>query len=396
MQPFVVAVAESTNTDPSNTALPLLSLLGVAVGTTRALMPKKEWTVFPCVWACVVGRSVSGKSPPLTLINGALAPLIDDLNDENRLAADEYAEAKTRHMADRSKRGVPPPPEPPAKRLRIGDVTIESAAGILMHNPRGLWLSEDEIHSWFGGFTSYRAGKDHGDRPRWLKLFDGGVLEVDRKTGEQRHISLKNAMVGIAGGIQPASLRQAMTPENVSAGLFARIRLTFPPGRVTEWSDYEISDGMIPALTDLLRAFRRYDFTTVGGRPVPVLNRLHADAKPLETAFYNANRRWADVGDDAEAATTVKLESYALPFAHLRHLCRYAGRDDSAPSRSPTCRPASNWPSGSWASSTASRRCWPSRSGCRGNGDWCRGSGRRAAGSRSETSRRRTTAAIRT
>jgi hypothetical protein len=332
VQPFVRAVAAATNTDPTFTALPLLSLLGVMVGTARAVTPnKKGWRVFPTVWACTVGRSSSGKSPPLAAVNDALAPMVDELNDSNEAERMEYERVKAERFGDRTKRGHPPPAAPAPRRLRVSDTTVEALAGVLHHNPRGVWLVADELAGWFGGFTRYKSGGENTDRPKWLALFDSGFLEVDRKTGEPKHISVRNTMVGVAGGIQPQILKAAMTDENLSSGLFARILVAYPPDRLAEWSEAEVADETTAALTDVLRQLRQYQPTERDGRLVPGLNTLSPDAKAVYVAFFNANRRRAFTADDAEAAAAVKLEAYALRFAHLRHLCRCAGGDDSAP-----------------------------------------------------------------
>lgn len=329
--PFVFAVSEATNTDPAFAALPLMAVLGAAVGTSRAVMPKAGWRIFPSIYAANIGRSASGKSPAQALVNEAIHPIVDELNEENRQAAEEHQEAKARHLSDRSKKGYPPPDPPPAKRFRVGDTTIQALAVILHANPRGVVGLIDELAGWFGSFTRCSNTKESTDRPLWLSLFDSGSLEVDRKTGDQKHLSVRNTMACIAGGIQPRIIKAAMTEENIHSGLFPRILLAYPPDRLTQWSDAEVSDSQIADLTALLRALRAYEPTEVNGQRLPVLNRLTAEARTRFITYFNANRHRAFTADDAEAATTTKLESYALKFAHLRHLCRFAGRDDSAP-----------------------------------------------------------------
>ncbi|QEL18839.1 DUF3987 domain-containing protein [Limnoglobus roseus] len=333
VQNFAETVARATNTDPSYAALPILSVLGAAVGTTRVVCPKAGWRIFPAVWAITIGRSASGKSPPQIIVNNAVQLLEDDLEAENDAArGDHERRLEGFRRQRRESEDAVRPAEPREARFRVGDVTVESLAGILADNPRGCWLWCDEAAGWLTSFTRYKSGGGgDSDRPRWLSLFDSGALTADRKTGTRRTVRVRNSLVCVCGGIQPSILKSLMTPDNVGSGLFARILLAYPPERLQRWTEVGVADDMVEAFAGLLRELRGFGFDTLRGRPVPAVNHLSADAKALFVAYYDRNREAAHTGTDGEAASLLKLESYAVRFAHLRHLCRHTAGGDGQP-----------------------------------------------------------------
>lgn len=328
VQRFAATVADATGADLSYVALALLSVLGAAIGTTRAVMPKRGWKIFPTVWAILIGRSSAAKSPPLALINEAVQIVEDRLEEDNAQRMTEYMAALGRYEAGDEEEE---PPKPADHRFRVDDLTIEALALILSGNPRGVWMASDEAAGWLTSFTRYKGAKGDTDRPRWLSLFDSGGLTIDRKTGEPKTIRVRNAMVGVCGGIQPQVLAGLMTEENVASGLFARMLLAYPPDRLNQWSDTEVPDELIKELADLIFHLRSLQHEELNGRPAPGLNSLMGDAKAAFIAFYISNRERAYVADDGESSSLVKLEAYALRFAHIRHLCRYPVAGDKRP-----------------------------------------------------------------
>ena len=59
--------AESIGCDSSFIALPVLSVLGSAIGNSRRAELKKDWQVPPILWTAIVGESGTAKSPALKL-----------------------------------------------------------------------------------------------------------------------------------------------------------------------------------------------------------------------------------------------------------------------------------------------------------------------------------------
>ena len=164
---FVVAGAKSLGCDESFIALPVLAMLGAAIGNTRRLLVKRGWTEPPILWTVIIGNSGSCKSPAIEL---ALKPVKDRQRDAFRVYADEVAQHRTDELEhvkalDSWKRskgaGEPPtsPIEPVAERYLADDTTVESLAGLLRNQPRGLLVARDELAGWMGGFDRYANGK---------------------------------------------------------------------------------------------------------------------------------------------------------------------------------------------------------------------------------------------
>ncbi|MFV2070699.1 MAG: DUF3987 domain-containing protein, partial [Pirellulales bacterium] len=138
---FVIAGADSIGCGASFVALPLLCGLAGAVGATRWVQPRPDWTE-PCVlWAAIVGESGTQKSPAQTMAIRALEEMqgwhLDQLPEMQRqYERDEAlydADMKEWHKKGRTKGEPPPckPEEPSAKRYIVGNTTIESLADLL-------------------------------------------------------------------------------------------------------------------------------------------------------------------------------------------------------------------------------------------------------------------------
>ena len=64
---FVMAGARAIGCDESYVALPLLTVLAAAIGNTRRIELKRDWTVPATLWAALVGESGTSKTPAFKL-----------------------------------------------------------------------------------------------------------------------------------------------------------------------------------------------------------------------------------------------------------------------------------------------------------------------------------------
>ena len=214
--------------DVAYVALPVLCVVAAAIGLTRAIRLKASWLEYPIIWAALVARSGSLKSPAF---DKALQPL----RDAQIVALREYREAAMRYEQERAEydraltawkkgskaAGVEQPvkPEkPPAVRYLVSDATIEAIATILEENPRGLLMQRDELTGWIRSFDAYKKGRG-ADVAAWLEMWRAGTLIVDRKTGEKKTIYVEGAAISVYGTIQPGALEGALTPEYFENGL---------------------------------------------------------------------------------------------------------------------------------------------------------------------------------
>jgi hypothetical protein len=331
---FVTEAAKAIGCDASYIALPLLSGLASAIGNTHRIELKRGWTEPAIVWTAIVGDSGTAKSPALEL---ALRPIRKRQHEAMKRHADamkEYADALAMHERNatqwkRSKSDTPPPtkPEAPiADRCWTDDATTEALAVLLQQNLRGLLMVRDELAGWFN-FDRYAGGKGGGDAAKWLEMFGGRPMVVDRKTGGTLYVP--RAAVSIAGGIQPETLRRALGQEHRDNGLAARLLLTCPPRKPKRWTEADVNADTESAVSMVFdRLFGLTLETDDDGDERPRLVKLADDGKRAWVTFYNEHAGEQVLLSGDEAAAWSKLEGYAARLALVVHLTRWAASDD--------------------------------------------------------------------
>jgi len=329
---FVVAGAKSLGCDESFIALPALAMLGASIGNTRRLLVKRGWTEPPILWTVIIGNSGSCKSPAIEL---ALKPVKDRQRDAFRVYADEMAQHRADELehvkaVDAWKRskgaGEPPtsPNEPVAERFLADDTTVESLAGLLRNQLRGLLVARDELAGWMGGFDRYANGKG-GDVAKWLEMSGGRSIVIDRKTGEPRTLFIPRAAVCLTGGIQPETLKRCLVQAHVENGLAARLLFAFPPPRPRRWTEAVVDEQLEAEFGHVVETLFNLSFgLDPSGEPEPKLVTLSPDAKRRFQQFVNEHgAEHVELTDDLSAAWS-KLESYVARFALILHLARAA------------------------------------------------------------------------
>ncbi len=330
---FVTEAAKAIGCDASYIALPLLSGLASAIGNTHRIALKRGWTEPAIVWSAIVGDSGTAKSPALEL---ALRPIRKRQHEAMKAhteAMKHHADALAMHERDtanwkKSKSDTRPPakPEAPiADRCWTDDATTEALAVLLQQNPRGLLMVRDELAGWFN-FDRYAGGKGGGDAAKWLEMFGGRPMVVDRKTGGTLYVP--RAAVSIAGGIQPEILRRALGQEHRDNGLAARLLLTCPPRKPKRWTEADVNADTEAAVALVFdRLFGLTPETDDDGDERPRLVTLADDGKAAWVRFYNEHAtEQAELSGDLSAAWS-KLEGYAARLALVVHLTRWAAGD---------------------------------------------------------------------
>ncbi len=332
---FVTGAAGAVGCDPSFVALPLLAALAAAIGNRRRIALKPGWSEPAIVWAAVVGESGSKKSPAM---ERALSPTrqkqVETMN-RHRQAMAEYQPKVLQWEKDlglwkrcRSDEAPPERPvEPVAQRWWADDTTVEALAVLLQQNPGGLLLARDELSGWLNSFDQYKSGNG-GDVARWIEMFGGRPMVVDRKSGNPRTICVPRAAVSLCGGIQPAILARALGRKYRENGLAARLLLAWPPWQPKQWSEAGVSPELEARIAALLgRLYELVPATDENGDAQPVLVPLSEDGKSEWVKFYNAHgQEQANLSGDLSAAWS-KLEGYAARFALIFHLVRCADDD---------------------------------------------------------------------
>jgi len=332
---FVDGASRAIGCDPSYVALPLLVGLASAIGNTRRIHLKDNWNEPAILWGAIVGDSGTLKSP-------ALETVLRPIYQRQQAAMKQYAEAMKAYEVQRMQyekdlaewkrpkaEGGPPvkPEEPVADRCWCDDTTIEALAVLLLQNPRGLLLKRDELAGWLGSFDRYSQGKG-ADAAKWLEMFGGRPVMVDRKSGQSKMIYVQRAAVSVVGGIQPETLRRALGVEHRENGLAARLLLACPPRQAKRWTEDDVSqeiESQMRALFDRLYSLQlvTYDKGDAGPLDLP----LTAQAKTAWVNFYNDHAKEQEELTGDLAAAWSKLEGYAARLGLIVHLVRWAAED---------------------------------------------------------------------
>ena len=330
---FVAEAAAAIGCDESYVGLPILSVAGAAIGTTRRLELKAGYAAPAILWTAIVGESGTAKTPALSAVLDPVRQHEARLREEQRLDLDEYEssleiyeKARTAWRSSKASDVDPPrrPAEPAGRRALVVDSTVEALAVVMADNSRGLLLARDELAGWLGSFDRY-AGGGGSDEAFFLSAYSGLQHDVDRRTGNRRTIHVRQAALAITGGIQPGVLRRALGTERRESGLLARLLLAAPPPRPQKWSEAEVSIFTKQAYADVLgRLYElQADVDEVGGDR-PRLLRLSVEARRLWIQFHDehADELADHVGDLAAAWS--KLRDTAARLALIVHETKIA------------------------------------------------------------------------
>lgn len=184
----------------------MLLAICVAIGTSRTL--KWRQRVFQCnLFMAIVGKAGAVKSHP---VDSAMSPL----RERDSITLREYAASLRDYREGRTHE------KPVPHQYVTNDVTTEGLAKILLNNPGGVCVHNDELNGLFKSFDRYHQGG--GDVEKWLSFFDGKALTVNRKSTDDI-INIVQPFVSFIGTIQPAVLIKTFTSELIENGMFPRI-----------------------------------------------------------------------------------------------------------------------------------------------------------------------------
>ncbi|CAG4924660.1 YfjI family protein [Paraburkholderia saeva] len=247
---WVQDIATRMQCAPDYVAATVVTALGVVIGRRVGVRPKRldDWIEFANLWACVIGRPGTLKSPAM---QAALAPLrwldmrfnerfADELADyeartvllkmrrsaeekrvEKLLKGNPDAQVERRIFADDS---------PPAlRRLLVNDATVEKLGEILAENPNGIGVYRDELVSLFRSLD--REGQE-GARGFYLTGWSGNHgYSVDRIG--RGHVHIPAICLAVIGSTQPGKildyLRDATSGGANDDGLMQRFGLLVWP-----------------------------------------------------------------------------------------------------------------------------------------------------------------------
>ena len=336
---YIQAAGDSIGCDPAFVALPLLSALAGAVGTSTRIELKPGWREPSILWTAIVGDSGTHKSPALKA-----ATRFADSQDARKIRAfchdmATYEAEQTRYEADlkiwQRKPTCGPAPEKPVaptcRRFLIADVTIEALADRLGDNPRGVLIARDELAGWLDSFNQYKGGKG-ADTAAWLSIHNAGSLRVDRRTGDRKTIFVQSAAVSITGGVQPPVLARSLGASHFQDGLAARMLVAMPSKMPRKWTERRIPDDATDAVGRVFaRLWSLETDVDADGELRPIDLPLTPEAQQVWIAFYNRHGAELTAMSGDLAAAWSKLEGYAARLALLCHLTDWAAGSDATP-----------------------------------------------------------------
>lgn len=334
---YVSEASAAIGCDASFIALPLLCCLARAIGNTRSIRLKRTWCELAILWAAIVGKSGTHKTPAMQAATQFLQARQSKAIAENVSAREEYEVATALYERNhqewkKGKTNEPPPVEPQephCTRYMTSDATIEALAGLLAVQFDGLLVVRDELSGWLGGIAEYKGGKG-SDLGHWLAAWSGAPLTVDRKTGAVKMIHVPRAAVSLVGGIQPGVLRGSIAKEHMQDGLCARLLMAMPEARPVVWSDESVDWSVESVLSGIFDQLLTLEpGVDAEGNHEPIAIDMTPEAKDLWVEYFNRHRGESAGLEDDLAAAWSKLEAYTARFALIFQLCSWAAGDAS-------------------------------------------------------------------
>ncbi|MBW7989802.1 MAG: DUF3987 domain-containing protein [Planctomycetes bacterium] len=307
-QTLIRNIAESVNVDISFPAAAYLAVCAGLIGASRKVQIKRGWYEPSIIWAAIIGRPSSGKTPAIDTIIEPLKSI-----EKRKIEAFE-AELKTyENEKAAQKKDDPQLIKPVCKRTVISDTTTEALCLRLKENPQGLLLYRDELAGWIGSFNQYK--KSGSDEAHFLSIWSGKAVRVDRKTDEQ-FLYIENPNLSIVGGIQPGILRRKLRGEHLDNGLAQRFLYVFPDVRVRGWTDAAIDGGVIQQVQMI---YERLLNLMSENEPENQLVRLSSDAQNIIRNYCNILAIEIDTAKDVTAEALGKLPGYLARIALVLH-----------------------------------------------------------------------------
>ncbi len=326
---LIEEAAKAIGCPPDAIGLSCLVALGSAIGNSRVVQPKKNWTESAALYGAVIAESGEKKSAAIGASTKAVQKLEHTLQRKHDEAVDEFEREKRQYKVeerDAAKDGVaapPPPKAPEAKRVLVNDTTVEALIPILKENPRGLLLERDELVGWVKGMDQYKAGGKGSERQFWLSAWSSRPVSVDRK-GQKQPVSVLKPFISVIGSIQPDVLPELA--ENREDGMLERFLFAYPETLNAMWTEDDISDGAIVAYRELHDNLRALSMTTdEEGDPLETAVTFSPDAKETYISVYNSHREEMAAPGFPRYLRSVwaKLEAYTLRLTLIAACSRF-------------------------------------------------------------------------
>jgi hypothetical protein len=174
--------------------LGILVVSGAAIGAARSLKVKEGWHEKPGMYAVIVSRPGTAKTPALKAIIGPFYEEQDRLDQGHEAALKKYKQDMEAYKQWReSEDGEPPPNKPteppPMRHLFVADTTVEALGPILKENRKGILLFRDELTAWVRGLDQYKGKGTDRQFFSFLLVVRNGQGGQKKRTPETNHHS---------------------------------------------------------------------------------------------------------------------------------------------------------------------------------------------------------------
>lgn len=317
---FVQAGAKSIGCDPAMLAIPLLGVLSYAIGATRVIRVKGGWYEPALLWLLLICRSGSAKTPAQNLVTKMVRKWQEEAQKENQKQNQEFFSQTKKDQEAYQK--------PKIRQVFLKDATIESVAGIMESNPRGVLGFYDEWSQWHSLHGRYRANKGKGSEAAdWLSMFNCLPIMVNRKSADQC-LYAKRPYLPLIATTQPETYKAITSRDQQDSGMDARWLKAYPPQKAKRWTDKEVDESTDAKFCAVLEQLAKMEFrTNDSGDDEPMEVNLSPAAKAAWIQFYNEHNEEQNSMDESLGATWSKLECVAARLALILHCTRFAARD---------------------------------------------------------------------
>src|SRR5215218_2256519 len=320
---FIREAAASLGCPVDYIGLSTLAAASAAIGDTRRIVIKKDWTESAAIFGMIVGGPASKKTPAMNVTlrpvrerQMALKAEYERQKEEYKVACANYENAKKDDPGLERK-----PDKPTLGRTYADDTTVERLADILNQNRRGLLIIKDELSGWLGSMNQYKQGGKGADRQFWLSAHTNQPVAVDRKSLDEPVI-VARPFVSIVGGIQPEVLPDF--GKDRGDGLIDRFIPAYPKPRVGRWSDDEISDHVREEYARTLGSLYKLRHANDDEDPFPSRVPMTSEARGLFVAEYNRLHEELEAPGFPQRLRPAwgKLEAYLARFALILAMTR--------------------------------------------------------------------------
>lgn len=338
---FVREVSQALPCPPDFVGVPMLAVLGAAIGTSRVIQVKPGWEERPLLYVAVVADPGSRKSPALDKVTLPLREYQKRLHAEYEWAREVYwqelsqfeVELETWKLASKKAaqgKELPPeekpaaPEEPVMAQIFTTDATLEALAVLLQKNPRGLIFLRDELTGWVHGMNQYKSGRG-ADRQAWLSFWNGAQVVVNRKSAKGP-VLLDRPFVSVVGCLPPDVLGDLADERGREDGFIHRLLFSYPEHLPPYWTEafitQEAREGYLKVFEALLRLSPSVD---AEGQSSSVVVPFTAIGREVFVGWANAHHKEQTdpLFPENLRGPWAKLEGYCARLALILQACRY-------------------------------------------------------------------------